>query len=112
LSGRAGRHPRIISRGPGSSSRWSSSGSRDATSRARARAAIVSARDATFAWARPFLPARFDAAAFIRTLLEVSYRAEVRPEDERRIDVLMEPRPASCCRSTTDCSPLGWRAAG
>ena len=62
---------------------------RDAASRERVSAAVVSARAATFAWARPFLPARFDAAAYARTLLEVSYAAEIRPEDEGRLDVLL-----------------------
>lgn len=62
---------------------------RDGTSRERVTAAVVSARATTFAWARPFLPARFDDAAYARTLLEVSYAAEIRPEDERRVDALL-----------------------
>jgi hypothetical protein len=62
---------------------------RDTNSRARVTAAVVSARSMTFAWGRPFLPARFDAATYARTLLEVSYAAEIRPEDDRRVDALM-----------------------
>ena len=62
---------------------------RDAASRSRVAAAVVSARAGTFAWGRPFLPARFAAAAYARTLLEVSYRAEIRPEDDQRVPVLM-----------------------
>ncbi|MEK7824508.1 MAG: hypothetical protein AAB290_05660 [Candidatus Eisenbacteria bacterium] len=62
---------------------------RDQASRERVTAAVVSARARTFAWGRPFLPARFDAAAYVRALLEVSYAAEIRPEDDRRVDALM-----------------------
>jgi len=62
---------------------------RDAASARAVTDAVVSARASTLAWARPFLPARFDAAAFVRRLLEVSYRAEIRPEDDQRIDVLL-----------------------
>ncbi len=62
---------------------------RDPGCRERVTAAVVSARASTLSWGRPFLPGRFDAATYARTLLEVSYAAEIRPEDERRVDVLM-----------------------
>lgn len=62
---------------------------RDAASRDRVAAAVVSARAGTLAWGRPFLPARFDAAGYARTLLEVSFAAEIRPEDEARVGTLM-----------------------
>jgi len=62
---------------------------RDDAGRARVTGAVASARATTLAWGRPFLPERFDAAAYARTLLEVSYAAEIRPEDERRVDALM-----------------------
>jgi hypothetical protein len=68
---------------------------RDAASRERVTAAVVSARASTPDWGRPFLPARFDAAAYARTLLEVSYAAEIRPEDERRVDALMTSQGAT-----------------
>ena len=63
---------------------------RDEEAQARVAGAVVAARRETFAWGRPFLPAAFDAATFCRTLLEVSYAAEIRPEDERRLEVLLE----------------------
>lgn len=68
---------------------------RDPASRERVTAAVVSARAGTFAWARPFLTARFDAAAYARTLLAVSYAAEIRPEDDRRLDVLLASQGAT-----------------
>ncbi|MBI1795643.1 MAG: hypothetical protein HYR74_01180 [Candidatus Eisenbacteria bacterium] len=58
-------------------------------------AAIAAARSATARWARPFLPPTFDAAAFARTLLEVSYRAEIRPEDDARVDALLAAERAT-----------------
>jgi hypothetical protein len=62
---------------------------RDASCRERVTAAVISARRETFTWGRPFLPDRFDAAGYARTLLEVSYASEIRPEDDRRVDALM-----------------------
>lgn len=69
--------------------------SRDPASRERVTAAVVSVRGGTFGWGRPFLPARFDATTYARTLLEVSYAAEIRPEDDRRVDVLMASQGAT-----------------
>jgi hypothetical protein len=48
-----------------------------------ARAAVL-----TYTWVRPFLPARFDVAAYCRTLLRVSYSAEIRPEPSGRAEAL------------------------
>lgn len=64
--------------------------SRDPAARARVGAAVAAARGGTFAWARPFLPARFDARAYARTLLDVSYRSEIRPEAAQHVDVLLD----------------------
>ena len=68
---------------------------RDADARAAVTAAIVAARAGTFEWARPFLPQRFDAATYARKLLEISYRAEIRPEDDARIDALLQAQGAT-----------------
>jgi hypothetical protein len=62
---------------------------RDAAARARVTGAVAAARARAFDWGRPFLPARFDAAELARTLLEVSYAAEIRPEDDRRVEALL-----------------------
>jgi hypothetical protein len=50
--------------------------------------AVVSAHEATLAWARPYLPEEFDVEAYCRTLLDTSFRAEVRPEPGGRTAVL------------------------
>ncbi len=63
---------------------------RDEESRARVSDAVAAARGATFAWSRPFLPEEFDAATYCRALLEISYAGEIRPEDDRRVGVLLE----------------------
>lgn len=62
--------------------------SRDPASRDAIVRAIVMARAGTFHWVRPYLPASFDAAAYSRALLEVSFAAEIRPESAARVDVL------------------------
>lgn len=51
---------------------------------------LVSAHEQTLAWSRPWLPARFDAAEYARTLLRVSMSWEVRPEPASRADALFE----------------------
>jgi len=68
---------------------------RDAAGRARVVDAIASARRETFAWGRPFLPARFDARTYGRTLLEVSYAGEIRPEAAQHVDVLLDAQGAT-----------------
>ncbi|HEY2942387.1 MAG TPA: hypothetical protein VGN09_08140 [Vicinamibacteria bacterium] len=51
--------------------------------------ALVEACRLTVGWVRPWLPERFTADEYCRTLLRVSYGAEIRPEPvERRIDTL------------------------
>ncbi|MGH7729766.1 MAG: hypothetical protein ACRENJ_00780 [Candidatus Eiseniibacteriota bacterium] len=63
---------------------------RDAFARDRVTNAIVAAREGTFAWGRPFLPARFDTRSYGRRLLEISYAAEIRPEAAQHVDVLLD----------------------
>jgi len=62
---------------------------RDAAARTTAEDAIASTRARTFAWVRTQLPERFDALILLRTLLEVSYAGEVRPESGDRIGTLV-----------------------
>jgi hypothetical protein len=68
---------------------------RDAAGRALVVDAVASARRETFAWARPFLPARFDARTYGRSLLEISYAGEIRPEAAQHVDVLLEAQGAT-----------------
>lgn len=53
-------------------------------------AAIVRAHALTYEWARPWLPALFDVGEYCRTLLRVSFAAEIRPEPEGRAQALFE----------------------
>ncbi len=50
--------------------------------------ALVRAHALTWRWGRPWLPGRFDVEAYCRTLLRVSFAAEIRPEPEGRADAL------------------------
>jgi hypothetical protein len=45
---------------------------------------LVRSSIATCAWVRPYLPATFDVADYCRTLLAVSFAAEIRPEPSTR----------------------------
>jgi len=60
----------------------------DAAAGERLTDALTSAHRQTYAWVRPFLPERFDAGLYTRTLLQVSFRGEIRPEPEGRSDAL------------------------
>ncbi len=51
---------------------------------------LVDAHRETWAWARPWLPPRFDAEAYGRSALRTSMRWEVRPEPPGRADALWE----------------------
>jgi hypothetical protein len=53
---------------------------RDGAARALAVDGIVSARQTTFDWGRPFLPETFDVEEFCVALLSRSLRGEIRPE--------------------------------
>jgi hypothetical protein len=61
---------------------------RDAEARASILAGIVSAHRETWGWARPWLPAQFDATAYGLSALRTSMRWEVRPEPAGRADQL------------------------
>jgi len=61
----------------------------DDAERAAVLEALVEACRLTAAWVRPWLPERFTAEEYCRTLLRVSYGAEIRPEPvARRIETL------------------------
>ncbi len=62
----------------------------DAEARALALEGLAQAHALTLGWARPWLPERFDAAAFTRRILEVSLSQEIRPEPSSRAGVLWE----------------------
>lgn len=61
-----------------------------AADRAAVLAALASAHQATLAWARPWLPSSFDALELARRLLDVSLRAEIRPEPSGRAEALIQ----------------------
>jgi hypothetical protein len=52
--------------------------------------ALVRAHVLTYAWGRPWLPARFDVGDYCRTLLRVSFAGEIRPEPEGRAEALFQ----------------------
>jgi len=61
----------------------------DQTERKAILAALVEACRVTEAWARPWLAERFTVDEYCRTLLRVSYAAEIRPEPvARRLETL------------------------
>ena len=62
---------------------------RDADSHTTVTNAVVAARYGTFEWARAALPAVFDSETYCRILLETSFAAEIRPESDERIAVLL-----------------------
>jgi hypothetical protein len=56
--------------------------------------ALVQAHALTFTWGRPWLPPRFDVGEYCRTLLRISFAAEIRPEPEGRAQALFEAQEA------------------
>lgn len=62
----------------------------DAATGERLLDALASAVAETYGWVRPWLPERFDAAAYARTALRVSFAGEIRPEPGARADALLE----------------------
>jgi hypothetical protein len=62
----------------------------DDATRERVMAGLASARALTYGWIRPWLPPRFDAEAYCRTLLRVSLSREIRPEPTGRAEALWE----------------------
>jgi hypothetical protein len=74
----------------------------DPAAREQVEAALASAHVATLGWIRPWLPERFDAEAYCRTLLSVSLSQEIRPEPSGRADALWSAqetylRPVYAC---------------
>ncbi len=64
---------------------------RDAAATGAAVRALARAHALAYRWVRPWLPERFDAEAFARTLLRVSFAGEVRPEPvARRVEALWQ----------------------
>lgn len=51
---------------------------------------LVSACRMTYSWSRPWLPGRFAVEDYCRTLLRVSFAAEIRPEPAGRADALWQ----------------------
>ena len=66
----------------------------DAAARAAVLSALASAQVVTLDWIRPWLPERFDAEAYCRTLLDVSLSREIRPEPGGRADALWAAQAA------------------
>jgi hypothetical protein len=64
--------------------------SADAEARETLLDALTSAHRLTWSWVRPWLPERFDAEGYCRTLLEVSMRHEIRPEPRARVLALWQ----------------------
>ncbi len=62
--------------------------SRDAATAEAVLGAVREARDGTFEWARAFLPPSFDLPGYCRTLIDVSFAHEIRPEAKGHGDVL------------------------
>jgi hypothetical protein len=62
----------------------------DAAAAEEALAGLARAVVLTERWVRPFLPPRFGVDDYTRTLLRVSFAAEIRPEPEGRADALWE----------------------
>jgi hypothetical protein len=52
--------------------------------------ALAAARRVTVSWVRPWLPETFDASEYGRTLLQVSYSWEIRPEPTGRAEALWD----------------------
>lgn len=73
----------------------------DPRAEAAALAALTEARRVTLEWARPWLPATFDAEEFCKAALHVSMRHEIRPEPAGRADALWSAQRVAQ-RSTFD----------
>jgi hypothetical protein len=65
---------------------WTADGAR----REQVVDALARAHALTYTWVRPWLPARFDVAEYCRTMLRVSFGAEIRPEPSDRAQALWE----------------------
>jgi len=63
---------------------------RDAEARQRLEALLAQARRGVLHWAAPWLPEHFSAGTLARTMVEVSYAGEVRPESAGRAAAVFE----------------------
>lgn len=63
---------------------------RDETEKASLLAVLNSAREDTARWVRPYLAAPFTEDDYARTMLHVSYAAEIRPESDNRVSEVFE----------------------
>jgi len=63
---------------------------RDAASRSIVERCVLQARAASFWWARPYLPNRFDVDTYCRVVLSTSFGAEIRPEHMDRVAALLD----------------------
>jgi hypothetical protein len=66
----------------------------DAGVQERVLGSLVRSHALTYAWVRPWLPERFDVGEYCRTLLRVSFAAEIRPEPQGRAHALWEAQQA------------------
>lgn len=66
----------------------------DPAAREAVLGALASAHVVTLDWIRPWLPERFDAESYCRTLLRVSLAREIRPEPSGRADALWDAQEA------------------
>jgi hypothetical protein len=63
---------------------------RDDESRRAVTDALLEVRVRTFDWVHPVLPARFTTDSYCHTLLATSFAAEIRPEGDDRLGVLLD----------------------
>jgi hypothetical protein len=63
---------------------------RDEASSSSVRDALTEIRARTFEWGRCFLPDRFDAELYCKTLLDTSFAGDIRPESGERAGHLLE----------------------
>ena len=62
----------------------------DASAAEEALDGLARAATLSYTWVRPWLPPRFDVGEYCRTLLRVSFAAEIRPEPEGRAEALWQ----------------------
>ena len=63
---------------------------RDEESRRAVTDVLLEVRARTFTWAHPTLPEHFTTDSYCHTLLETSFAAEIRPEGDARLRVLLD----------------------
>ena len=68
---------------------------RDANGRDTASRAVCDARWGTYGWGKTFLPECFDARRYAKTLLDISYAGEIRPEGAQHVETLLDAQAAT-----------------